>query len=82
MERETININGTYYYVDSLSQEGIQMVADAKVVGERMQALQKDINIMNIAKSTIVGKLVEISGAFEAVPDETDETPVKQGWSR
>ena len=62
--RETLEINGVKYFVDSLSTEAKQMVLDAQTIGARMQELQRDINIMNIAKGAIVTKLIALTPSF------------------
>lgn len=77
-KRETIAINGIEYYVDSISKEAKQMIIDAQTIGTRMQELQRDINIMNIAKQSIVKTLINLADGFEKVEEPKQEESVEK----
>jgi len=69
-ERQTITINDTTYFYDSLDEESQKLIADIRIIDEEIYRANVTISISNLAKNTILEKIQEKVGDFETVPVE------------
>ena len=73
-QREVINISGTSYFLDTLTENGMNLVKDIQTVEQELTRDQLRVNITNIAKASLITRLEGMASAFEQVP-ETEEAP-------
>jgi len=76
MNINTIRIDDKHYNADNLTDAAKAILSDLQKVEGRMNQLSLDISIMNLAKQTLVGKLVEETANLEEVeaPVATEAT--------
>jgi hypothetical protein len=77
----TIRINNNFYNADTLTDTAKALLGDLQKIEGRMNQLSLDSSIMDLAKQTLIGKLVEETANLEAVPApaENVEAEVVEG---
>lgn len=64
----TIRINDKYYNADTLTDTAKALLSDLQKVEGRMNNLSLDLSIMDLAKQSLIGKLVEETAHLQLVP--------------
>lgn len=75
-EREVLSIDGKKYFMDSVTENGAQIIENIKLVDGEIQRLQLSTSIAGEAKNAIFAKLIAESAGFEEVPEEVPAVEV------
>ena len=82
---DTIRIGENYYNAETLTDAAKALLSDIQKVDSRLNQLSLDASIMDLAKQTLIGKLVEETVNLQQVPGPTAQAaanppaPVAEG---
>ncbi len=71
-ERAILNLNGREFYKDSITEDGNAMIQNIGVIDQQLADAQLGVDIIKIAKDSLIKELDSMSSNFEE--KEKEET--------